>query len=72
MTIGVILVGQTYPRAAKVARLIQFEGMKTAWKLSLNFFLSYIPFFTFFSFLFRKSNVIVKCVTKVTQRPAFR
>ena len=67
-------VGRSYPGAATVAGLVQLEGGRAAWKLSLNFFLSYnyfsllSYFFIAFSFLSRKSNVMVKCVTEVTQR----
>ena len=67
-------VGRSYPGAATVAGLVQLEGARAAWKLSLNFFLSYnyfsllSYFFIAFSFLSRKSNVMVKCVTEVTQR----
>ena len=66
--------GLSYPGAATVAGLVQLEGARAAWKLSLNFFLSYnyfsllSYFFIAFSFLSRKSNVMVKCVTEVTQR----
>ena len=67
-------VGRLYPGAATVARLVQLEGGRAAWKLSLNFFLSYnyfsllSYFFIAFSFLSRKSKVMVKCVAEVTKR----
>ena len=58
------------PRAAMVA-LVQFEGARAAWKFSLNFFpITIFPCFPIFnvafSFLSRKSNVLVKCVTHMT------
>ena len=74
MMVGAMPVGLSYPGAATVAGLVQLEGTRAAWKLSLNFFLSYnyfsllSYFFIAFSFLSRKSNVMVKCVTEVTQR----
>ena len=74
MMVGAMPVGLSYPGAATVAGLVQLEGARAAWKLSLNFFLSYnyfsllSYFFIAFSFLSRKSNVMVKCVTEVTQR----
>ena len=74
MMVGAMPVGLSYPGAATVAGLVQLEGARAAWKLSLNFFLSYNYFFLLsyffiaFSFLSRKSNVMVKCVTEVTQR----
>ena len=74
MIVGAMPVGLSYPGAATVAGLVQLEGARAAWKLSLNFFLSYnyfsllSYFFIAFSFLSRKSNVMVKCVTEVTQR----
>ena len=74
MMVGAMPVGLSYPGAASVAGLVQLEGARAAWKLSLNFFLSYnyfsllSYFFIAFSFLSRKSNVMVKCVTEVTQR----
>ena len=74
MMVGAMPVGRSYPGAATVAVLVQLEGARAAWKLSLNFFLSYkyfsllSYFFIAFSFLSRKSNVMVKCVTEVTQR----
>ena len=74
MMVGAMPVGLSYPGAATVAGLVQLEGARAAWKLSLNFYLSYnyfsllSYFFIAFSFLSRKSNVMVKCVTEVTQR----
>ena len=74
MMVGAMPVGRSYPGAATVAGLVQLEGARAAWKLSLIFFLSYnyfsllSYFFIAFSFLSRKSNVMVKCVTEVTQR----
>ena len=74
MIVGAVPVGRSYPGAASVAGLVQLEGVRAAWKLFLNFFLSYnyfsllSYFFIAFSFLSRKSNVMVKCVTEVTQR----
>ena len=74
MMVGAMPVGRSYPGATTVAGLVQLEGARAAWKLSLNFFLSYnyfsllSYFFIAFSFLSRKSNVMVKCVTEVTQR----
>ena len=74
MMVGAMPVGRSYPGAATVARLVQLEGARAAWKLSLNFFLSYnyfsllSYFFIAFSILSRRSNVMVKCVTEVTQR----
>ena len=74
MMVGAMPVGRSYPGAATVAGLVQLEGARAAWKLSLNFFLSYnyfswlSYFFIAFSFLSRKNNVMVKCVTEVTQR----
>ena len=74
MMVGAMPVGRSYPGAATVAGLVQLEGARAAWKLSLNFILSYnyfsllSYFFIAFSFLSRKSNVMVKCVTEVTQR----
>ena len=74
MMVGAMPVGRSYPGAATVAGLVQLEGARAAWKLSLNFFLSYnyfsllSYFFIAFSFLSRKSNIMVKCVTEVTQR----
>ena len=74
MMVGAMPVGLSYPGAATVAGLVQLEGARAAWKLSLNFFLSYnyfsllSYFFIAFSFLSRKSNIMVKCVTEVTQR----
>ena len=67
-------VGRSYPGAATVAGLVPLEVARAAWKLFLNYFLSYnyfsllSYFFIAFSFLSRKSNVMVKCVTEVTQR----
>ena len=69
MMVGAMPVGRSYPGAATVAGLVQLEGARAAWKLSLNFFLSYnyfsllSYFFIVFSFLSRKSNVMVKYVT---------
>ena len=74
MMVGAMPVGLSYPGAATVAGLVQLEGARAAWKLSLNFFLSYnyfsllSYFFIAFSFLSHKSNIMVKCVTEVTQR----
>ena len=74
MMVGAMPVGRSYPGTATVAGLVQLEGARAAWKLPLNFFLSYnyfsllSYFFIAFSFLSRKSNVMVKCVTEVTQR----
>ena len=72
--VGPLPVGRSYPGVATVAGLVQLEGARAAWKLFLNFFLFYnyfsllSYFFIAFSFLSCKSNVLVKCVTKVTQR----
>ena len=74
MMVGAMPVGRSYPAAATVAGLVQLERARAAWKLSLNFFLSYnyfslLSYFSIaFSFLSRKSNLMVKCVTEVTQR----
>ena len=74
MMVGAMPVGRSYPGAATVAGLVQLEGARTAWNFFLNFFLSYnyfsllSYFFIAFSFLSRKSNAMVKCVTEVTQR----
>ena len=74
MIVGAVPVGRSYPGAATVAGLVQLEGARAAWKLFLNFFLSFnyfsllSYFFIAFSFLSRKSNVMVKCVAEVTQR----
>ena len=74
MMVGAMPVGQSYPGAAMVAESVKLEGARAACKLSLNFFLSYnyfsllSYFFIAFSFLSCKSNVMVKCVTEVTQR----
>ena len=75
MIVGAVPVRRSYQGAATVAGLVQSEGARAAWKLSLNFFLSnnyfsLLSYFliVFFSFLSRKSNVMVKCVTEVTQR----
>ena len=74
MMAGTMPVRRSYPGSAMVAGLVQLEGARAAWKLFLNFFLSYnyssllSYFFIAFSFLSHKSNVMVKCVTEVTQR----
>ena len=73
MMVGAMSVGRLYPGAATVALLVKLEGVNAAWKLSLNFFLSYnyfslhSSFFIVFSFLSHKSNIMVKCVAEVAQ-----
>ena len=47
MMIGAMPVGLSYLGAASVARLVQLEGVKATWELSLNFFLSYNYFLCF-------------------------
>ena len=61
MMVGAMPVGQSYPGAATVAGLVQLEGARAAWKLSLNFFLSYNYFsllsYFFIAFLFFPTKV---------------
>ena len=63
MMVGELPVGLSYPGDASVASLVQFEGGKAAWKRSLNLFL----YHNYFSLLLQ-NNVMVECVTEVTQR----
>ena len=73
MIVGAVPIGQSYKGVAMVARFVQLVGVKSAGKLSLNFFLSYnisslLSYFCIaFSFLTCKSNVMAKCVREVTQ-----
>ena len=51
MMVGAMPVGRSYPGAATVVGLVQLEGARAAWKLSLNFVLSY-NYFSLLSYFF--------------------
>ena len=51
MMVGAVPVGQSYKGVTTIAGFLQLVGVKSTWKLSPNFFLSY-NFSSLFSYFF--------------------